>query len=356
MSGRLGVGSSAERLRVGCCAELAESNWRWVADALVAEPVDWRFFSTAPRNALERLVARPRLSRYRACRELAAAAIAGELDLIVTHHPLVTTWTETFCRARRTCPHLAFSFNFTHLPRKLRFAMMRRAFRSVDRFVVFSEFERELYSRYFEIPAQKIDMIPWGVREPSSLAMGEQADPGFAAKRDAICAVGSQARDYATLLAAMRQVPHIHLIIIATAANMRGLVAPPNVTVRLDIPRNQAEAIIGSSRFMVLPLLHSEVPCGHVTIVTAMYCSRAIVATDSAGIRDYVVPEQNGLVVPPGEPAALAAAIDRLWKDPQLARRYGENGRAFAVANCTEARMAEYVRALLARLRSDGRI
>jgi len=356
MSGRLGVGSSAERLRVGCCAELAESNWRWVADALAAEPVDWRFFSTAPRNALERLVARPRLSRYRACRQLAAAAIAGELDLVVTHHPLVTNWTETFCRGRRKCPHLAFSFNFTHLPRKLRYAVMRRAFGSVDRFVVFSEFERELYSRYFGIPAVKIDMIPWGVREPGALVTGGETNSSAAHKDEAICAVGSQARDYATLLAAMCRLPHIRLVIVATAANMRGLVVPPNVTVRLDIPRTQAEAIIGSSRFMALPLLHSEVPCGHVTIVTAMYCSRAIVATDSAGIRDYVIPEHNGLVVPPGDPTALAAAIDRLWNDPQTAFRYGENGRAFAMANCTEARTAEYVRAVLTRLRSEGRV
>ena len=90
------------RLRIGCCAETDEPNWRWVSGALAAEPADWTFFSNVPQNALERAIRRPRLSRYRACRGLAAGARRGRFDLIVTHHPLVTCWTELFCRRRRT--------------------------------------------------------------------------------------------------------------------------------------------------------------------------------------------------------------------------------------------------------------
>ena len=343
------------RLRIGCCAETIEPNWRWVADALASEALDWTFFSNVPRNAVERVIRRPRLSRYRACRELAAAAVAGRFDLVITHHPLVSCWTELFCRRRRPCPHVAFAFNFTRLPRIPRRSVMRRAFSSVDGFVVFSEFERSLYARYFQIPVSRFEMIHWGVREPEG-ATAADASTLRESNSDAICAVGSQARDYATLLEAMRRLPQIRLILVATAANLRGLKVPPNVTVRLDIPRPEAEAVIRRSRFMVLPLLHSQVPCGHVTMVTAMFCSRAIVATDSRAISDYLIPGHNGLTVAPGDPAALAMAIEKLWNDPETASRLGSSGRELALTFCTEARTIGYVRDLTNRLRATGHV
>ena len=109
------------RFRIGCCAETDEPNWRWVSSALATTPsgdeIDWTFFSNIPQNALERAICGPRVSRYRACRGLAKAARAARFDLVITHHPLVTCWTELFCRGRRPCPHVAFAFNFTRLPR-----------------------------------------------------------------------------------------------------------------------------------------------------------------------------------------------------------------------------------------------
>jgi glycosyltransferase involved in cell wall biosynthesis len=338
------------RLRIGCCAETDEPNWRWVSGALAAEPADWTFFSNVPQNALERMIRRPRLSRYRACRGLAAGARRNRFDLIVTHHPLVTCWTELFCRRRRTCPHVAFAFNFTGLPVGLRRIVMRRAFATVDRFIVFSEFERTLYADYFQLPVERFEMLHWGVREPEGLTSG--AAPHAESISQAICAVGSQARDYATLLEAMRRIPHIPLVLVATPANLRGLAVPPNVTLKFNIPRREAEAIVRQSRFMVLPLLHARVPCGHVTMVTAMYCSRALVATESSGISDYLIAGHNGLTVPPGDAAALAAAIEQLWNDPATATRLGTNGRAWALAHCTEEQTIGYVRNLIHRVRA----
>jgi glycosyltransferase involved in cell wall biosynthesis len=342
--------------RIGCCAETDEPNWRWVSGALSStgstklsgDEIDWTFFSNIPQNALERAILRPRISRYRACRGLAKATLAGRFDLVVTHHPLVTCWTETFCRGRRTCPHVAFAFNFTRLPHGVRRSLMRRAFATVDRFMVFSEFERSLYADYFHVPAERFEMLHWGVAEP---AFATAALP----PSDAVCAVGSQARDYAALLAAMRRLPHLRLILVATVESLRGLDIPENVTVRLEIPLSEAQAVIRSSRFMVLPLLSAQVPCGHVTMVTAMYCERAIVATESNGISDYLLAGQNGLTIPPNDPTALAAAIQKLWDDPSQAARLGQNGRQFALAHCTEQKTIDFVRNLISRVKTTGR-
>jgi glycosyltransferase involved in cell wall biosynthesis len=352
------------RFRIGCCAETDEPNWRWISSApgsapsstgsntpageLSSDAIDWTFFSNIPQNALERAILRPRVSRYRACRGLAKAACADRFDLVVTHHPLVTCWTELFCRGRRPCPHVAFAFNFTRLPRGPRRALMRRAFATVDRFIVFSEFERSLYADYFRLPVERFEMLHWGVAEPPVATADVPAT-------EAICAVGSQARDYATLLSAMRRRPQLRLILVATADSLRGLNVPANVTVRLKIPLAEAQAVIRGSRFMVLPLVNSQVPCGHVTMVTAMYCSRAIIATESSGIADYLMSGQNGLTVPPNDPTALAAAIQKLWDNPAQAANLGENGRQFALANCTESKTINFVRDLITRVKTTGR-
>lgn len=81
----------------------------------------------------------------------------------------------------------------------------------------------------------------------------------------------------------------------------------------------------------VAPSLWPE-PFGQVA-VEAMASGVPLVASDTGGLRDVVVHEHTGLLVAPGDPAALAAAIQRLLDDgelrarlqtagPQRARRY----------------------------------
>ena len=49
--------------------------------------------------------------------------------------------------------------------------------------------------------------------------------------------------------------------------------------------------------------------------------------TATPGCREICRPGKNGLLVPPRDPAALAAAIVRLLGDPDLRRAMGERGR-----------------------------
>jgi glycosyltransferase involved in cell wall biosynthesis len=356
------AGATRRPLRIGCCAELADAGWRWIADDLCPPLVDWTFFSTRPRGAWEKLIKRPNLSRYRACRELAHGATRDDFDLIVTHLPLVTCWTELFCKRRRRCPHVAFAFNFTDLPTGPRRALMRRAFQTLDRVIVFSSFERTLYSDYFRIPEARIDVIPWRIRDPRGerrRSVGDAPSESGAPEEvgsDAICAVGSQGRDYATLFEAMRQLPHIPLVLVAGAKNLRGLDPPPNVEVRQNIPRAEAEAIQRRSRFVVVPLRDSRTACGHVTIIYSLFEARTVVATESAALTEYVIPGRNGVFVPPQDARALARAIEDLWSKPEEARRLGEAGREFALRNCLESQTVDYFRGLVEQLRSTGKL
>lgn len=57
-----------------------------------------------------------------------------------------------------------------------------------------------------------------------------------------------------------------------------------------------------------------------------------VVAGNSGGVADVVRDGENGLLVDPESPAAIAAAIRRLLENPDEARRMGERGRALALA------------------------
>jgi glycosyltransferase involved in cell wall biosynthesis len=59
----------------------------------------------------------------------------------------------------------------------------------------------------------------------------------------------------------------------------------------------------------------------------AMACGVPVVATSVGGFLDTVVDRVTGILVPPKDSAALAAALAQLMDDPPLARRLGEAGR-----------------------------
>lgn len=78
----------------------------------------------------------------------------------------------------------------------------------------------------------------------------------------------------------------------------------------------------------VLPSHHEGLPR---TVLEAMAMGRAIVTTDAPGCRETVVPGENGLIVPVGDAAALAAAMESFMQRRELIERAGSASRALAV-------------------------
>ena len=65
---------------------------------------------------------------------------------------------------------------------------------------------------------------------------------------------------------------------------------------------------------------------GYVTLEAMLSAKPVITCTDSGGPLEFVRAEETGLVTEP-RPEALAAAMDRMWKEPSFAREAGEKGR-----------------------------
>jgi glycosyltransferase involved in cell wall biosynthesis len=77
-----------------------------------------------------------------------------------------------------------------------------------------------------------------------------------------------------------------------------------------------------------------------VVCAEAMAHGRPVVASDVGGLRDLVVHEETGLLVPPKDVEALRDALRRLLDDADLRRRYGEAGRARIAEHFTWKRFA----------------
>jgi glycosyltransferase involved in cell wall biosynthesis len=65
------------------------------------------------------------------------------------------------------------------------------------------------------------------------------------------------------------------------------------------------------------------------------------IGADMGGTREAILDGETGLLVPPGDRAALAGAIQRLRDDAVLRRRFGAAARARARARFAPARMAD---------------
>jgi starch synthase len=109
------------------------------------------------------------------------------------------------------------------------------------------------------------------------------------------------------------------------------------------LPRPSVAQVLSHARAFVCPSVYE--PLGIVNL-EAMACETAVVASAVGGIPEVVDDGRTGLLVPPSDPAALAAALNRLIDDPGLARQMGVAGRARAVADFSWKAIAEQTVAL----------
>jgi L-malate glycosyltransferase len=86
------------------------------------------------------------------------------------------------------------------------------------------------------------------------------------------------------------------------------------------------------------------------SLLDAMACARPIVATTAGGIPEIVEDGVNGLLVPPRDHTALAAAIVRALKDDELRQRMGDAGLTRVNARFTVERMVAETASVYARV------
>ena len=89
--------------------------------------------------------------------------------------------------------------------------------------------------------------------------------------------------------------------------------------------REDVPALLAASDLLVLPSYYEGLPN---VVLEAMNQGKPVVATDAPGTNELVVDNETGLLVPMGQPKALAKALRDLVRDPERRQTLGAGGRA----------------------------
>ncbi len=242
-------------------------------------------------------------------------------------------------------------------------AMYGATSRFADRLIAVSEDVRQYHLAYTGVPPEKISTIENGVDVRRFVGLdgaGKAVRNEFGIDPDAVLfgAIGrlKPQKDHATFLKAavdiLRQMPSARFLVVgdgplraALVEQARGLSLEPAVAftgLRSDIP-----AVLAALDVLVFSSLWEGLP---VTLLEGMAASRPVVGTNIEGIQGVVHPDVTALLVPPGDPKALAMACLRLGCDPALARQMGEAGRSRVASHYSLEAMIDRITRLYTEL------
>jgi glycosyltransferase involved in cell wall biosynthesis len=197
---------------------------------------------------------------------------------------------------------------------------------------------REVEARYTNelgVSRRKLVVIPNGMAIPATVPATDRSLRARLLEGRPDYLVLTPARldgqkGHADLLAAAAQVPQATFV-LAGEGPLRGELE--ELARRLGVAdrclflghRDDVPDLLAAADLFVLPSHFEGLP---VSVLEAMSAARPVVATAVGGTDEAVTDGETGLLVPPRDPAALAAAVRRISSDPELARRLATAGRA----------------------------
>lgn len=208
-----------------------------------------------------------------------------------------------------------------------------------------SDYCRRSIQHHYGVPAERIRLVPEGI----DLAAWPPPPPRGAGQTILCVARQYPRKHIADLIRAFAQVrqhlPAAELVIIGDGPehnNLRALAAELNLgsTCRLlgaVADDNEVKAWYYRADLFCLPSVQEGFG---IVFLEAMAAGLPVVATTAAAIPEVVPHGEAGLLAPPGDVPALAAALTTLLADPALRQRYGAFGREY-VARFDWMRVAE---------------
>ncbi len=234
------------------------------------------------------------------------------------------------------------------VPKKLFFLDKLGVQSHIDRFLVYARRQQQLITRRWCLPAARVPFTPFMV---DSAFFAPDAVRPAPRQQPMICAVGLERRDYPTLLKAVEGLAVDVVIAAASPWSKRGdstagQTIPANVTVR-KFTQHELRQLYADSNFLVMPLEDVEFQAGVTAILEAMAMERAVLCSRISGQTDVIVEGESGRYVPPGDVAALRAAIMDLLANPRETVRMGQVGRRLVERELSLDRYVERLSALV---------
>ena len=179
--------------------------------------------------------------------------------------------------------------------------------------------------------ATPIHVVPSGVL-PGRLedAAGPTHDPLEPIPRPRVIFVGRlhPQKHVDVLVRAAARMPGVSVVLVGDGPERPGLERLANqlrFTRRVHllgfVPHGQVASLLGASDVLAMPSRYEELG---TALLEGMQAGLPIVASATGGIPQVIEHGRTGLLVPPGDPEALAAALMRILRDRTLAARLGD--------------------------------
>jgi starch synthase len=227
----------------------------------------------------------------------------------------------------------------------------RAAVESADRVIAVSAQMRDDVLAHFSVDAERVRVIHNGV-DTGVFRPTERRDAldRHGVRAPYVLFVGriSEQKGIFHLLEAAAELPEdVQVVLCASSPDTLELEARLGAAVAQHprvrwlnamLPREDVVQLYSHAALFVCPSVYE--PFGLINL-EAMACGTPVVATAVGGIREVVVHDETGWLVPPADPAALAAAMRALLAQPERAAAFGRAGRQRAKGMFSWERIAE---------------
>jgi len=311
------------RVQVGQDADTSLRGWNHIPGA--------EYFIVFPKS-IRSLLFIPRLLRY---------------DFVITQDNLLLGYIVSFCarvfRLRTRWLYVAINSSILmrrHAAHPIRLFLFKKFWESYARILCLSSEQIEDFAR-LGISRKHLVFMPFGVDahffQPTDVSREE----------DLIVSVGrDMGRDYATLFKTAERTKHAFIVVASQKNIPPDMPVPTNVSVLYNRPLVEVRDLYARARLAVIVSKDASVPdgsdcSGQTVILDALAAGKAVIATRRSWITDYLVPDQDLVVVPPNDPEALARAIDVLSNDAEKRKHLAASGREKVAARYTTKVFAE---------------
>lgn len=200
----------------------------------------------------------------------------------------------------------------------------------VDGFITLSKEEAEVLKGIYPDKANAILFLPFACDTEYFKVNKTVPEENF------ILSVGRDpGRDWNTFFLAVSGL-NIPCKVTAKQSQIESIPVIPKEVARHEFSAEELLIEYSKAKLVVLPLNpifpHDTMGCS--TLVQAMAMGKAVIATDTVTVRNYITHNVNGILVPQRDPIALRNAIESLLVDDKKRHTLGVEARKFVKENC----------------------
>lgn len=179
--------------------------------------------------------------------------------------------------------------------------LFRFFFRDDDSLLVYSEFEKNLYSKAFDIKTSSIHFIPLVFEPAPNQKLYNQYTKEIDWSQipaEYYFSGGYSHRDYASLIRVFRNLK-CNLVICSSELNseLTGVDVPDNVIIVNDVAREEFAELVRRSKACVLLIKSNSGAAGQLFAIEVMFNSKIMIASSTDILKEMVSHRSNGFLV-----------------------------------------------------------